>query len=165
MDLCFRGLFVSWHSASHYPALARAALWSEVVVAVVALTIIFSRWIGGWGLWSGVWIWWSLGALVVSIEVPGASYLWLIPVAAAPATGAAVQFSTLRVRPWANQAAIMVAALLAGLFWLKLALGMEDAMGLGFTPVITVPLALVIATMAPAWIPDRTPIIENNGSN
>jgi hypothetical protein len=165
VKLCFSGLFVTWNSASHCPAFARAVLWSEVVVAVVALTFIFSRWIGCWGLWSGVWIWWSLGALVVSIVVPGASYLWLIPVAAASLAGAAVQFSTLRVRPWANQTAIMVAALLAGLFWLKLVLGMEDAMGLGFTPGITAPLAFVMATMAPTWMPETKTDTSSHGNS
>jgi hypothetical protein len=149
---CLNGLFVTWPPESHYPDLARATLWSEAVIAVAALTSIFSRWIGCWELWSGVWIWWSLATLAMSIEVPGASYMCLIPLAVASIAGAGLHFSTLRLRSWANQVAIMFPALLVGLFWLKLALGMEDAMGIGFTPGITVPLALVMAAMAPAWM-------------
>jgi hypothetical protein len=165
LKCCLGGLFGTWHSGSPCPALARGVLWSEVVVVVVALTFIFSRSFSRWELWSSVWIWWSLGAVLVSIEAPGTSFLWLIPVAAASLAGVGVQFSRLRVRPWANLAAIMCAALFVALFWWKLVLAMEDAVAFLLTPGITAPLAVLIAAMAPAWMPEtktETPCQHNS---
>jgi hypothetical protein len=153
---CFSGLFGTLRPGSPCPALARGVLWSEVAVAVVALTFIFSRWFRCWELWSSVWIWWSLGALVVSATIPGASFLLLIPIVAASLAGARVQFSGLRERPWANRAAIMCGGLFVAIFWWKLVLVMEDTTAFLFTPGITAPLAVLIAAMAPAWMPETT---------
>lgn len=153
LNLCLSGRLVSWQSDSCHPALVRAGLWSEVAIVALALTFFASRWIGCWALWSGVWIWWSLAALVVSVRLPGASYLFLLPLSVASVAGVAAHCSRLRDRAWSTAAVVLVPALVAALLWLKSALGIEDALGLGVTPAITVPLALVMATMAPIWLP------------
>jgi hypothetical protein len=140
---------------SDYPSLARAALWSEAVLVVILSTAIWSRWSGCWGMWSGVWIWWSIATLAISACLPGASYLLLIPLAVASVACVFVRCTKLRNRPWANKSAITLAALFVGLFWFKCALGLEDVMGLRFTPGITAPLALVMAAMAPMWMPEK----------
>ena len=138
-----------------YPTLARAALWSEVLLVVILLTFFWSRWSGCWGLWSGVWIWWSIATLAVSACLPGASCLLLIPLAVASVACIFVRCTKLRDRPWAIKAAFTLAALFVALFWIKCALGMEDVMGLRFTPGITAPLALAMVAIAPIWMPNE----------
>jgi len=41
--------------------------------------IILARRAGFWGLWAGVWTWWTVLSLVLAWQVPGFSYVVLIP--------------------------------------------------------------------------------------
>jgi hypothetical protein len=97
----------------------------EIAFALLALVVVttnamfFSGRARFWGLWCGVWAWWSLLAVAVSLKTPGLSYLLLIPLAVAvcaavPATvtESAKASSLAVILPLAGAAVVMTGLLL-----------------------------------------------------
>ena len=70
-----------------HPLPLEIAFWSLSIAVVVTCGIFFAGRAGFWGLWSGVWTWWILPALVISWQAPGLSYVFLIPAGAAVLAG------------------------------------------------------------------------------
>ena len=70
-----------------HPLPLEIAFWSLSIAVVVTCGIFFAGRAGFWGLWSGVWAWWTLLALVISWQAPGLSYVVLIPAGAAVLAG------------------------------------------------------------------------------
>jgi len=62
-----------------HPLPLEIAFWSLAVAVVVMNAIVFARRTGVWGLWAGVWAWWTLLAVVVAALAPGLSYVLLVP--------------------------------------------------------------------------------------
>jgi hypothetical protein len=70
-----------------HPAPLEIAFWFFAIAIVIASGIFFAGRAGFWGLWSGVWTWWTLVALVVSWQSPGLSYLLVVPAGVAALSG------------------------------------------------------------------------------
>ncbi|MGH9712603.1 MAG: M20/M25/M40 family metallo-hydrolase [Candidatus Acidiferrales bacterium] len=62
-----------------HPLPLQIAFWSVGLAVVSTLGLILGRWAGSVGLWAGVWTWWALLAVTISWQVPGLSYLFLVP--------------------------------------------------------------------------------------
>jgi hypothetical protein len=75
---------VSWIA---HPLPARMAFWLVALAVVVVHGIAFARRARFWGLWSGVWTWWSLGGILLAWLQPGMSYLLQVPACAAMVIG------------------------------------------------------------------------------
>jgi Peptidase family M28 len=80
------GTPVNWVA---YPLAIEIAFWSLAVAVVTTHAILFARRAGFWGLWAGGWIWWALLSIVISWQMPGLSYFFLVPVAVAALAGLA----------------------------------------------------------------------------
>jgi hypothetical protein len=61
--------------------------WMLAVTVVLIHSMLFARRAKFWGLWSGVWICWTLFAVVVSRRAPGMSYVLLVPAVVAVLAG------------------------------------------------------------------------------
>jgi len=107
------------------------ALLAAVTLAVVAAVGWLARRTPAAELAVGAWGWWGLALVVLSVALPGASYLALVPLAAAavalalrlPATGAAAPRLALRL------AALLVALLPAALLLAPPAAALWQALG------------------------------------
>ncbi|HXX70731.1 MAG TPA: M28 family peptidase [Candidatus Acidoferrum sp.] len=121
-----------------YPAPLEVAFALLGMVVVVTNAIFFSGRAHFWGLWSGVWVWWSLLALAVSLKAPGLSYMLLVPLGVAVVAGLAAA-----IHPSKSAAAASLAVILplagAGIVLMGLLLEMYSALG---APAL-VPMALL----------------------
>ena len=98
------GTPVNWIA---YPLPIEIAFWSLAVAVVTTHAIVFARRAGFWGLWAGAWTWWALLGVVISWQLPGVSYVLLIPTGVAALTGLAATLPRSE-----NSAAVAVAAIL-----------------------------------------------------
>ena len=101
------------------------------------------------GAWSGTWIWLSLLGVVVSILLPGFAYLFIFPAICAGLTMILLLLSGKRRHETVVYFSLVVPAAAAALVHFPLALMGEQAMGLGMSPLITVPVAVVFAAISP----------------
>jgi len=72
-----------------HPLPLKIAFWSLAVAVVLANKMFFARRAGFWGLWSGVWAWWTLLAVLIASQAPGLSYVLLVPAGVAAVAGLA----------------------------------------------------------------------------
>jgi peptidase M28-like protein len=70
-----------------HPLPLEIAFWSLGFAVVVLLASAFGTRARFWGLWAGVWIWWTLLAVVVAWQIPGFSYVFVVPACAAAVAG------------------------------------------------------------------------------
>jgi hypothetical protein len=70
-----------------HPLPLEIVFWVLPATVVLTLGIILTRRAGFWGLWAGVWTWWALLSLVLAWQVPGFSYVVLIPLIVAALAG------------------------------------------------------------------------------
>ena len=74
------GTAVTWVA---HPLPLEIAFWSLAIAVVVMNAIFFAGRSTFWGVWAGLWIWWTLVSIGTSIWMPGVSYLFLVPASAA----------------------------------------------------------------------------------
>ena len=65
----------------------KVAFWSLAVSVVTIHALLFARRARFWGLWAGTWAWWALLAVVISWQLPGTSYILLVPACVAALAG------------------------------------------------------------------------------
>ncbi|HXX45850.1 MAG TPA: M28 family peptidase [Candidatus Acidoferrales bacterium] len=70
-----------------HPLPLEIAFWSLAASVVITNGIVFTKRAGFWGLWSGVWAWWTLLAVVVAALAPGLSYILAVPAGVAAVAG------------------------------------------------------------------------------
>ncbi len=70
-----------------HPLPLEIAFWSLAVSVAITSGIFFTPRAGFWGLWTGVWAWWTLLAVVVAVLAPGLSYILVVPTAVAAVAG------------------------------------------------------------------------------
>jgi len=139
------GTPVNWIA---YPLPIEIAFWSLAVAVVTTHAILFARRAGFWGLWAGAWTWWALLAVVISWQVPGVSYVLLVPTGVAAVAGLP---ATLRRNE--NYEAATVAAILplatAGIVAFAPALLLYSALGNPALILIALVVGLICTPLAP----------------
>ncbi len=70
-----------------HPLPLEMAFWCLAVATGVFHAVMLTRRAGFWGLWSGVWAWWALLSLLIAWQMPGLSYIVLVPAGAAALAG------------------------------------------------------------------------------
>jgi len=138
-----------WYYA--YPLPMRVSIWTAALLGGGLIATAFVRRSAAWGLALGAWLLWALLALVLSIVLPGAAIMLLLPTFVAGVLFAVVAFSRLSNSPLAREAAFIAAALAAGVIWLSMSLILESAVGFFISPAITLGLGLVAGTLAPLF--------------
>jgi hypothetical protein len=139
------GTPVNWIA---YPLPIEIAFWSLAVAVVTTHAILFARHAAFWGLWAGAWTWWALLAVVISWQVPGVSYVLLVPTGMAALAGLP---ATLRRNE--NYEAAAVAAILplstVGIVAFAPALLLYGALGNPALILIALVVGLICTPLAP----------------
>ncbi len=137
-----------------HPLPALAAFWLLGLAVVAALAIALGRRGEPLGLWAGVWTWWALLALVLSVVAPATSYLFALPALIAAVCGAA--FGIWRVQPAGAEPtppgvalAVIVPSVVAALLWFSVLPAIYAGIGVPVLPVISALVAIALTTAAP----------------
>jgi len=131
-----------------YPVPLEAAFASLAMVVVVTNAILFSKRVQFWGLWSGVWVWWSLWAVVVSLKAPGLSHMLLIPLGLAVSAGLAAAMRSAEGTA-ASSLAVILPLAGAGIVLTGLLLEMYSALGARALVPIAMLAGLLFTPVAP----------------
>ena len=131
-----------------HPLPLEIAFWSLPLIVIVAHGIVFSRRARFWGLWAGVWLWWTLFSLVLAWTMPQVSYVFVIPACAAAvaAIPPAIWRRENAILRWI--AAIVPVAVAAAVSFGPLLL-LYSALGNRALAPIAVLVALVLSPVAP----------------
>jgi Peptidase family M28 len=131
-----------------YPQPLEIAFALLAFVVVTTNALFFSGRARFWGLWCGVWAWWSLLAMAVSLKTPGLSYLLVVPLAVAVC---AAFPATLGRTEWAKASSLAVILPLAGaaIVMTGLLLEMYSALGTPALLPIAALAALLFTPLAP----------------
>jgi hypothetical protein len=131
-----------------HPLPFEIAFWSLGAAVVVANGVFFVRRAGFWGLWSGVWAWWALLAVLMAWRAPGLSYLALAPAAVAALAGLPATLPRRDRTLFSGIAAILplAAAAIAGFGPASL---LYDALGNRGLPIIALAVGLLLTPIAP----------------
>jgi Peptidase family M28 len=129
------------------PGPAIAAFWLLALGGGLGLVGLMGRRVGLPGLWTGVWVFWSLLGLILGIFLPGISYLILVPALVAGVCGLALGGS-----PAGRTLAAVLPAFVAALLWLEI-LGLLYA-GLGLTGLLVtaVLLGVLLSALTPLMV-------------
>jgi peptidase M28-like protein len=135
-----------------HPIPVEIAFWSLAFVVVVCIAYAFASRAGFWGLWTGVWLGWTLTAVAVAWLEPGMSYIFVVPLWAAALAGLP---STLRgsEAPSASAVAVVLPLLVAGVLGFALLFFLYDGMGIHALVGVAVLLAVFLSPLAPL-VPD-----------
>ncbi len=136
------GAFPAPWVASPGPAIA--TFWLLALGAGLGLAGLMGRRVGLPGLWTGVWISWSVFGLLAGIFLPGISYLILVPALVAGVCGLILGGS-----PAGRTAAAVLPAFVAALLWFEI-LGLLY-LGLGLTGLLVtaVLLGVILSSLTP----------------
>jgi hypothetical protein len=118
-----------------------AAFWLLAFAVVATLAAAVSRRAGPAGLWSGVWIGWSVLGVVVAVVAPGISYLFVVPALVAGIAGLVFRSG--------ETAASLIPAGVAFLLWIPILLPLYDGLGKQALVVIGVLAAALFTALAP----------------
>ncbi|HTZ99266.1 MAG TPA: M28 family peptidase [Candidatus Aquilonibacter sp.] len=131
-----------------HPLPFETASWLLGFTVVVANGAFFVRRVGFWGMWSGVWAWWTLLAVVIAWREPGLSYALLVPTAIAALAALPAVLLPDERRLASSLAAILplAAAALVGFGPASL---LYDALGNRGLPIIAVAVGLLLTPLAP----------------
>lgn len=116
--------------------------------AVAASSRIFVARATALGMWFGTWIVWTAFALVLAITVPGASYIFVVPVFAA---GLVSLFWKPEISATRTIAFVVKPLAFAFLVWLPLLLQLSEALGFTIAPVHGIAWAFAFTTLLPAF--------------
>jgi hypothetical protein len=118
----------------------------------VAITIAWgslaARAAGFWGLWSGAWAWFSLVSLILAVEIPGASYVALVPaivgvLAALPAV------LDSREHSWTRDIALLLPLAASAIVQMPLILLLHPALGNDSLVGIALATVLLVTPLFP----------------
>lgn len=126
------------------PVPATAAFWLLALGGTLGLVGLMSRRAGLPGLWTGVWVFWSLLGLLLGIVLPGISYLLLVPALVAGVCGLIFGGSAA-----GRTVAAVVPVLVAALLWLEILGLLYLGLGLAGLTLTAVLLALALSTLTP----------------
>jgi hypothetical protein len=131
-----------------HPSPMLVAFWALGFLVAATLGLTFWRFAGFWGLWSGVWIWWVMAAVVLGLLVPAYSYIFVVPALAAGICGLTVLFER-GDGGVAGAVAAIVPAIVAAAIAIEAIWFLYDALGGIALIVIAVLVALISTPIAP----------------
>ncbi|HEV2290015.1 MAG TPA: M28 family peptidase [Candidatus Acidoferrales bacterium] len=124
------------------------AFWALGFAAAAIVGVLFARLAGFWGLWSGIWIWWAIVALVLGISAPGLSYFFVVPSVTAAIFGLAILFAG-RDNGGLIAVGTIIPAVVAAIAGFGMLWFLYVALGNVFLAGIAVSVALIAAPLAP----------------
>jgi hypothetical protein len=127
-----------------HPGPATAAFWLLAFAGALGLAGLMGRRVGLPGLWTGVWVSWSLLGMLLGFLLPGISYLVIVPALVAGVCGLALGGS-----PAGRTVAAVLPAFVAALLWLGVLSLLYLGLGLTGLLVAAVLLSVVVSTLAP----------------
>ncbi|MGD0955477.1 MAG: M28 family peptidase [Candidatus Acidiferrales bacterium] len=131
-----------------HPLPIEIAFWSLAAAVVMASAVSFARRARFWGLWTGVWVWWALLAAVLSWQVPGLSYVVLVPAAVAALAGLLATIPRHESTVLTGLAAILPLAV-SGIVGFAPAILLYDGLGNRGLALVAVVVALILTPLAP----------------
>ncbi len=143
------GLAVSWPAETGALLLSVGAFAALAVLGVLAAV---SRTARAAGVWTGVWLAWSILGVATALLVPGASYLFVIPSLVAGLAG----WLGLPGRPWL---AALLPLAVVGILWAPLALLFFAGLGTPGLAVIAAVFGLIAMPLAPLHADARRPAL------
>lgn len=150
LSLLIRGMLpVPW-IARPWPLVA--AFWLMSLVVAGLLLPAMGRRAGLLGVFTGVWLGWSLLGLALAVAAPGISYLFLVPALIAGVAGLVLVRGS---SPATAAVTVMLPVLIAGILWFPVLLPLYDGLGLGALVPIAVLRAILIAALAPLFVAAR----------
>ncbi len=131
-----------------HPVPMLIAFWALGFLVAATLGLTFWRFAGFWGLWSGVWIWWVMAAVVLGLLAPAYSYIFVVPALAAGICGLAILFER-SDGGFAGAVAAIVPTIVAAAIAIEAIWFLYDALGGISLIVITILVALISTPIAP----------------
>src|SRR6185437_12081225 len=131
-----------------HPSPMLVAFWASGFLVVMTLGLTFWRFAGFWGLWSGVWIWWVMAAVVLGLLAPAYSYIFVVPALAAGICGLAIIFEQ-SAGGFTGAVTAIAPAIVAVAIAIEAIWFLYDALGGISLIVITVLVALISTPVAP----------------
>jgi hypothetical protein len=145
-----RGAFPSPWVANPLPVLAAFWLISLALVGFMAVTL--GRRARAVGAWAGAWLGWgALGVLLVVFDVPGISYLFVVPALVAGVAGLTL-FGTRGTGSAAGVVAVLLPALVAGVLWFPILIPLYEGLGSGALVPVGVLAAILFTAIAPFFV-------------
>ncbi len=131
-----------------HPLPAEVAFASLAAATVVVSGILLVRRTGFWGMWSGVWSWWAVLAILIGAQSHGLGYVLLIPMGAAALAGLPATLTRGESMLAAGAAAIVPLAA-AGLVGFPSLLLLYDGFGNHSLILIALAAGLLLTPFAP----------------
>ncbi|HVA16478.1 MAG TPA: M28 family peptidase [Candidatus Dormibacteraeota bacterium] len=131
-----------------HPAPMLIAFWVLGFLVAATLGLTFWRFAGFWGLWSGVWLWLVMAAVLLGLLAPAYSYIFVVPALAAGICGLAILFER-GDGGFAGAVAAIVPAVVAAAIAIEAIWFLYDALGGISLIVITILVALISTPVAP----------------
>ncbi|MGH9740224.1 MAG: M28 family peptidase, partial [Candidatus Acidiferrales bacterium] len=144
--LAFAGATPVQWVAHPLPAVIAFALLA--VGIVVGCGAILARGAGFWGLWAGAWAWGAILSIVIGAEIPGFSYLVLMPTIVAALAGFPAVFDS-GDHAWTHDVAMVVPLAASAIVQAPLILLLYRAMGNQALVGITLAAVLLITPLFP----------------
>jgi len=132
-----------------YPFASVVALWLVAALAVLLQAALLNRRGHISTRYAGVWLLRSTMGVVLAVQLPEASFLFILPAAVAGVSGLASWLWRRDEDAVATQLLALVPALAAAVLWFPLVLQLETAMTLRLHPAITSTAALALGTALP----------------
>jgi hypothetical protein len=129
------------------PQAAMAAFWLVAFGGTLGLAGLMGRRASLAGLWTGVWVFWSLLGLLLGVLLPGVSYLFLVPALVAGVCGLLLAGSE-----GGRTAAAVLPVFVAGLLWFTVVRSLYLGLGLFGLLASAVLLALVFSALTPLMV-------------
>jgi hypothetical protein len=140
LSLLLRGAMPAPWIARPLPALMAYAFLA--LAASGAVAVWTGRRAGAAGVWTGVWIVWSVLGVVLAVVIPGASYLFVVPALVAGVCGLIGRSADVGLIP----------ATLAAALWLPLLRPIYFGLGTPALLVVAVLTAILLTGLAPFYV-------------
>jgi Peptidase family M28 len=131
-----------------YPLPILIAFWFLAISVVSTHGLVFARRAGFWGLWAGLWAWWALLGVVIAWQMPGLSYIFVVPALTAALAGLPATLRRTNSSSGVALAAILPLAA-AGIVAFEPALLLYSALGNPSLFAIALLVGLIFSPAAP----------------
>jgi len=139
-----------------HPLPLQITFWCLAISVVTVVSLAFESRSGFWGLWAGVWIWWTLFSVVICWLTGGIGYVLLVPSCIAVVVGLpfTIRGSEPKNGAWLAGALPLFAAGIVGFDHLIL---LYDGLGIRILAGIALLVALFLSPLAPLLASLREP--------